>query len=120
MLRLEAFLDDNKAAKVLHALDGLVIQLTMAPVRNAVKKGKSIVGAGGPQTGTEVLANMMQETLQKGDNTFTTAALLEYAKTYGFNKTTVMAAVTALKKQKLLKGKGRGTYLITSKGAVDG
>ena len=117
MLRLEAFIDDNKAAKVLHALDGLVIQLTMVPVKNAVKKGTNVVGAGKPTTAPEVVLEAIRIATDNKHTSFTLKELITLAETYGVNKSSLSYGVNKAVDAKLLKKKGGGVYQITNTGA---
>jgi len=112
MIRIEAFCDDKKAGQVLHALEGLVIQVTMIPVRNAVAKGKKVVGAGQPTTGTEVINAVIATALKIGATLITRKEILAAAQTYGVAATAVSSA---LAKHPDLKGQGKGGYKIVSK-----
>lgn len=113
MVRLEAFLEDNKAGKVLHALEGLVIQMTMVPVKNAVAKGNKVVGAGGPESAADAVRAAVMAALKRKQKEITTPDILNYGTTYGFKRAGLMAAIGALKKEKVLrKGNKRGIYII--------
>ena len=115
MLRLEAFLDDNKAAKVLHALDGLVIQLTMMPVKNAVKKGKNVVGANEPTTAPELIASCIMAAAGRGEKLLYTKDVVAAAKTYGVSKTALGYGFRIHIEDKTLKRKSNGVYSIIAK-----
>lgn len=115
MIRLEAFIDDKKAGAVLQALNGLVIQMTMLPVRNAIAKGKKVVGAGQPETASQAVRELIGVAASKGQKEITTQAVMDHTATYGFGKAATMTAIGSLKQQKLLKGKRRGTYIINNR-----
>lgn len=112
MIRLEAFIDDKKAGAVLQALNGLVIQMTMLPVRNALVKGKKVVGAGQPETGSAAVREAIGIAARNNQKEITTQGILDHAATYGFGKPVAMAGIGTAKKDKLIKQKRRGIYII--------
>ena len=118
MIRLEAFVDDKKVAAVLHALDGLVVQLTVVPVRNAIAKGGKVAEAGDPTTGPELIRKAMAGAVASNRNTITRSELMSLGKTYGIKSTTLVSAINAaLHRDKILKiqrGGAKGVYLIVN------
>lgn len=118
MLKLEAFIDDKKAAAVLHALDGLVLQLTILPVRNATIKGKKVVEAGHPTSGPEVTTEFISNAIKAKRDTFLVKEVVALGKTYGVKDTTIWSALNKLKYDKKIKLKSRGVYYVPKQQGV--
>lgn len=114
MIKLQAFLDDKNAGKALHVLEGLVIQMTMVPVKNAIAQGNKIVGAGGPETAGEAARMAINAAIKNKQKEITTTDIIKCGETYGFRKAGIMGAIGALKTKKLLKKKARGIYTINN------
>ena len=114
-MRIEAFCDDKYVARVLHALDGLVIQLAVVPVRNATAKGGKVTDAGHPTTGREVLIEVAKRCLAAKKPTFTSQEAFAVGDSFGIGRNRIMSAITLMKEKKELKAKGRGLYQIVTK-----
>ena len=114
MIRVEAFIEDKKVSKVMYALDGLVVQVTFNPVRNAVVKGNKVIDAGNPSTGREAILHAVEAAIRAGASTITTKALMEYGATYGIRESAMVNAIGTTTKG-LLKRKSRGVYNIVTK-----
>ena len=116
MFRLEAFIDDKKVVTVMKALDGMVMQMTMVPVRNAIAKAGTVAEKGDPTTGPECVHRHIAAAIANGKKNITRQELLTYARTYGMKDTTIVSAVNAaIYRDKLLKPKAgsKGVYVIT-------
>ena len=114
MIRLEAFVDDKKVAAVLHALDGLVVQLNVMPVRNAIAKGGKVAEAGDPTTGPEVVRKAIADAVAAGGNTVTRASIISLGKTYGIKDSALVSAINAfMHRDRILRTKrgSKGVYL---------
>jgi SpoVK/Ycf46/Vps4 family AAA+-type ATPase len=121
MIKLEAFVDDKKIAAVLHALDGLVLNLTVVPVHNAKAKGKKVAEAGQPTTGKEVVLEAIRFALQSGQRVLSRKGTFALSKTYGMSKATIATAFqNAVHKDKLLKRQSTGIYLINKPSQITG
>src|SRR5215471_12147617 len=94
MLKLDAFVDDKKAAKVLHVLDGLVRDLTLVPVRNVKVHNSKIAEAGVPTTAPQVVHKMVMNCRKAHKDGFTNRELIPFAETYGISKEALQYGVT--------------------------
>lgn len=65
MIRVECFVDDKNIAKVLHVLNGLVLNLQVQPVVNAKKNGSKIVAETSGGTLLEFLEKHLNDTKTK-------------------------------------------------------
>lgn len=114
MIRLEAFLEDKQAGKVLHALTGLVIHLKLMPVRNAkVQKGK-VVEAGEPITGKDFIRAFIAQCAKAGKDSFKRIELVRAAEENGLSRKAISTALIVLHKAKEVKRKpkAKGMYLV--------
>lgn len=112
MIKLIAYLEDKKAGNILHALEGLVVQMTMVPVRNAVTKGNKVVANGQPESAAQVVRAFVANAVNHKEKQVFTKDLVVHAGTYKFSKAAIMAAVSALKADGTLKQGKRGSYRI--------
>ena len=105
MIRLQAFVDDGKIARVLHALDGLVRRLEVFPVKNTTD---AVTEAGDPTSGPEVIRHVA-----KGRDIVTLAELKAAAKTFGVSERSVTSAMHPIvHKFKFLRRVGNGKYKV--------
>ena len=112
MFRLEAFVDDKKLPKAMRALDGLVVQLTAVPVRNAVAKRGKVAAAGQPVSGPDVVMDVMRKAAAAGHTTFTRREVVEAGRSYGVPDTATYSAMNNMVARKALKKKGHGVFLV--------
>lgn len=113
-MKLEAFIDDKKVAKVLHALNGLVMQMHIGPVRNAKAKNGKVTEAGEPVSGRDFVLAVIRQTVAAGRTSFKLNEVTDFAGN-AVSRTAIYNAIHAMKKAKLLRGKGGGQYLILNK-----
>src|SRR5580765_5948680 len=114
LVKIEAFIPDKRGniSKVLEALDGIALQVSILPVRNAKANGGKLTEAGHPTSGADAVRKAIAEAASQGFKEITLKWLIDSAQTYGFGKSRVMASINALKANGVLKQKGRGTYSI--------
>jgi hypothetical protein len=112
MMKLEAFVEDKRIAQVLHALNGLVVQMSVGPVANA-KAGKGgVVGKGQPTSGREVVSQIINKALAAKKTTLERKDVTTLAVATGIPPARAYAAMQAMQKEKVIKLTGNGTYKI--------
>ncbi len=81
LFRIEAFIDDAKLPRVLHALTGLVIgQPNIQPVANAANKGGKVVAQ---VANGDIVEILRQELKSKGIRAVIAADLKSFAEAHG-------------------------------------
>lgn len=98
MFKLEMLVEDPKLVRVLNALDGLVLDLHVAPTRGAMvapTNKPSVIANGEPTTGPELLSKMMEEIRRDGGDTISTLDALTEGEKYGIGKAAIYGAFNA-------------------------
>lgn len=109
MFKLEGFIEDKNLPKVLHLLDGLILDLRTVPVRNAVKQGGKIKSTAANSTGEAIAAYARAAKL----HVITTMQIKEALGQSGYSVGGSSTAIRNAVESKLLKrGKGRGQYVV--------
>jgi len=112
VFKVECFIDDKHLAKVMHGLDGLVVDLRVVPVRNAVKKNGKLQSSAASSALEAIMAYARQAKL----TVITAKQIQDAMKSYGFSPQGYSTAIATAKKAKVLKkGKGSGEYVIVTK-----
>jgi hypothetical protein len=113
MFKLECFIDDKQLAKAMHGLDGLVLDLKVLPVKNAVKKNGKLKSTASGSTMEAIAGYIASNNLTE---TITTKQIHEALKASGFSVGGVTnAIVNAVKAKIIKKGKERGQYVILNR-----
>jgi hypothetical protein len=116
VIRLEAFVEDNKIAKVLYALDGLVMRVEVHPVRNVTVENGKLAEAGNPTNGPEVLKYCIKRALTEGRKTFSLKEARAVAEQFGVTYRSVQSATHPFAhKLKMMRAIGHGQYSILVK-----
>ncbi len=117
MMRLELFVDDKKLAHLLHAIDGMVVQMAIGPVHNAKTKNGKVTEAGNPTNARELVTWAVNTSIGNGGKgLITTAQLRQAAKKFGIKEDRVHQTLFYMKEQRLIKRVGNGKYVPTTTG----
>jgi hypothetical protein len=116
MFKLEFMVDDNKLAKVLTAISGLVYEMKPPmPVVNAKKENRRLVEEGRPMTGPEYVFQAVSAIHATGSERVTRKELVAHAADLALSKSAVeQAIVHAMANGLLKKTHTRGVYTINA------
>lgn len=114
MFYLEGFVEDKHLPKVLHLLDGLVIDLKQRPVRNAVKGKNGSVHSTAAHSTTEAIVKYATE---RKLSVISAKQVSEALSVFGFAPAGYSNACSnAIKNKVLKKSKTRGQYVVVNGG----
>ncbi len=110
MFRIACLVEDKNLPKVLHALNGLVLNMEPpVPVANATVKAGKVVAVSSASSKHELVANALA---RHPNQLITSAEIKEIIRQIGGEGTAYNYYVLLMIQQKLLKLKDRGTFQI--------